>query len=127
MGTAQAGRKKGGKAGGRRKKLGFKKSRDTRVRRKDIDQIQEEIATGKSIVVTRFDTSDRADTASRPKNDDLPGQGEHFCQHCDRYFINAVTLGIHLKTKAHRKRVKLLKEAPYSQAEADAAGGVGRT
>jgi bud site selection protein 20 len=33
----------------------------------------------------------------------------------------------HVKSKVHKKRVKLAAEKPYSQAEANAAAGMGAT
>lgn len=39
--------------------------------------------------------------------------------------MNEKTLNSHLKSKAHKKRQKLLDDTPYTQAEADAAGGLG--
>ena len=41
------------------------------------------------------------------------------------YFVNKVTLAVHLKTKVHRKRLKELRFAPHSQDEADRAAGMG--
>lgn len=54
------------------------------------------------------------------------GGGEFPCVHCSRHFIDKATLQIHLKTKVHKRRLKELKEKPYSQEEADAAAGLGR-
>eukprot|EP00730_Choanoeca_flexa_P016929 TRINITY_DN8085_c0_g1_i4.p1 TRINITY_DN8085_c0_g1~~TRINITY_DN8085_c0_g1_i4.p1 ORF type:complete len:141 (+),score=7.81 TRINITY_DN8085_c0_g1_i4:129-551(+) len=56
---------------------------------------------------------------------DLPGLGQFYCIHCARHFIDAHALREHLKSKVHKRRVKQLKDSPYSQAEADAAAGLG--
>ena len=44
---------------------------------------------------------------------------------CRIYFVTQATLGVHLKTKAHRRRVKELRFAPHTQDEADRAAGMG--
>lgn len=43
---------------------------------------------------------------------------------CDRHFDSANSLASHLKTKLHRKQLKLLAEPAFTQAEAEL--GVGR-
>lgn len=42
-----------------------------------------------------------------------------------RHFVDAKSLREHLKSKPHKRRVKELSVEPYSQAEADAAAGMG--
>jgi hypothetical protein len=37
-------------------------------------------------------------------NSDLPGLGQFYCLHCDRYFNNASVRDDHYKTKKHKKR-----------------------
>ncbi|ESN90473.1 hypothetical protein HELRODRAFT_70596 [Helobdella robusta] len=59
------------------------------------------------------------------KNEDLPGDGQHYCLYCARYFDSDDVLKIHLKTKAHKKRLKSLRVEPYSQKEAERAAGMG--
>jgi len=56
----------------------------------------------------------------------LQGAGEFPCVHCSRHFISKPALDTHLKTKLHKRRLKELKDKPYSQEEADAAAGLGR-
>jgi len=58
-------------------------------------------------------------------NDDLPGAGQWYCTECSRFFIDEETLEGHKRSKLHKKRVKDMKDTPYSQAEADAAAGLG--
>ena len=110
MGKPQARRK-----GIRSKKKGFKKSRITKRRAKDLDQIQDELKReliGEPKAMLRLAKVGKLD-------EDLPGLGQWYCAECDRYFITANTKKDHLKTKGHKKRCKLIKEKPYSQAEAD--------
>ncbi|XP_033511346.1 uncharacterized protein LOC107763784 isoform X2 [Nicotiana tabacum] len=39
-----------------------------------------------------------------PVDEDLPGMGQYYCLHCDRYFANVAVRDEHFKTKKHRKR-----------------------
>ncbi|KAH6925049.1 hypothetical protein HPB50_027407 [Hyalomma asiaticum] len=49
---------------------------------------------------------------------DMPGDAQ-------RYFMDKNSLNDHLKSKNHKRRLKALEEEPYSQAEAEAAAGMG--
>ncbi|GMT25465.1 hypothetical protein PFISCL1PPCAC_16762, partial [Pristionchus fissidentatus] len=87
----------------------------TRKRKgKDIDQIAEDLQPEKAAKLTNQEV-----------DLDLPGDGQHYCIECNRYFTDDATLKIHVKSKVHKKRLKELKEVPYSQKEAEAAGGLG--
>ena len=61
---------------------------------------------------------------TQEKDEDLPGQGQFYCIECSRYFINAVALKDHIKSKPHKQRLKELKQTPYSQEEAEKAAGM---
>ncbi|KAF1877913.1 hypothetical protein Lal_00038223 [Lupinus albus] len=39
-----------------------------------------------------------------PVDEDLPGMGQYYCLHCDRYFANVTVRDEHFKTKRHKKR-----------------------
>ncbi|KAJ0642366.1 putative transcription factor C2H2 family [Helianthus annuus] len=41
---------------------------------------------------------------SLPSDEDLPGMGQYYCLHCDRYFANVAVRDEHFKTKWHKKR-----------------------
>uniref|UniRef100_A0A8C7NXU3 Zinc finger protein 593 n=1 Tax=Oncorhynchus mykiss TaxID=8022 RepID=A0A8C7NXU3_ONCMY len=56
---------------------------------------------------------------------DVTGSAQHYCLHCARYFVDVKALKEHFKTKVHKKRIKRLKDEPYTQAEADRAAGMG--
>ena len=58
-------------------------------------------------------------------DEELPGDGNHRCVPCDRDFTSDAILQKHKRQKNHKKRVKLLKEVPYSLEEAAAAAGRG--
>ena len=57
-------------------------------------------------------------------DDELTGLGQFYCISCARYFISSEALNIHNSTKDHKKRLKSLKEKPYSQEEAERAVGL---
>ncbi|CAH9103181.1 unnamed protein product [Cuscuta europaea] len=61
-----------------------------------------------------------------PVDEDLPGMGQYYCLHCDRYFANVTVRDDHFKTKKHKKRLKMMMGgAPHTQLDADLAGGMG--
>ena len=103
-------------------KKAFKRKFRTCSREKDIDQIHEELEK-KSFGIVPF--KDLHPEEINSDADELPGGGKFSCDPCNKYFIDEETLDIHLKTKNHKKRCKLLKEVPYTHKEADAAGGIG--
>merc|ERR1712002_831819 len=92
----------------------FKKKHRLRKKTKDLDEIHEDMK------------DEKADAVLHQKVDpDLPGGGQFYCIFCTRYFMSEKILKDHERTKNHKKRVKLLKETPYTQAEADMAAGMG--
>ncbi|GER45473.1 zinc finger family protein [Striga asiatica] len=63
---------------------------------------------------------------SLPVDEDLPGMGQYYCLHCDRYFANVTVRDEHFKTKRHKKRLKLMMgPAPHTQLDAEVAAGMG--
>ncbi|KAG9394901.1 Zinc finger protein [Carpediemonas membranifera] len=98
------------------KRKGGSKSKKSSTKRrvKDLDEIH------------NIDPVKQAEKLSRAIIDDeLPGGGQFYCLQCDRHFINMNSLVAHNKSKVHKKRVKELKEAPYTEADANAAAGRG--
>ncbi|ORY99990.1 hypothetical protein BCR43DRAFT_511133 [Syncephalastrum racemosum] len=87
----------------------------TRNYTRDLDQIHEDI---KPENIDKF--------KNQAVDADLPGLGQNYCVECARHFISQDALNEHIKGKTHKKRVKVLKEQPYTQAEADAAAGLGK-
>ncbi|XP_073148769.1 uncharacterized protein [Henckelia pumila] len=75
-----------------------------------------------------FDELQKADGDRKllPVDEDLPGMGQYYCLHCDRYFANTSVRDEHFKTKRHKKRLKLMAgPAPHTQLHADLAAGMG--
>ncbi|KAI3471872.1 hypothetical protein Pfo_028560 [Paulownia fortunei] len=63
---------------------------------------------------------------SLPVDEDLPGMGQYYCLHCDRYFANVAVRDEHFKTKRHKKRLRqMMGPAPHTQLDADLAAGMG--
>ncbi|KAJ3200836.1 hypothetical protein HK099_002491, partial [Clydaea vesicula] len=55
---------------------------------------------------------------------DLPGLGQFYCLECAKYYISEQPLKEHIKSKVHKRRLKELKEKPYTQEDAEAAVGL---
>ncbi|KMZ63270.1 hypothetical protein ZOSMA_41G01130 [Zostera marina] len=65
------------------------------------------------------------ETKALPLNDDLPGMGQFYCLHCDRFFATNTVREEHVRSKLHKKRVKQMNgPAPHTQLDADLAGGM---
>jgi bud site selection protein 20 len=104
------------KKGARTKKKGFRKSRGTKRRSVDIDQIQDELKD--SIKAEKVNNNHQV------FDPDLPGGGLFYCVETGRHFADQAALDAHKTTKGYKKRCKLLKEEQYTQAEADAGAGL---
>jgi len=103
------------------KRIG-KRGLKTKRYKKDLDAIKHTLIATAAIANTDTNTTSPDD----PEVDyDLPANGQHFCQQCDRYFIDDNSLKDHNRSKAHKKRVRLLRDEPYSQEEAERAAGMG--
>ncbi|GMM34545.1 Bud20 protein [Saccharomycopsis crataegensis] len=85
----------------------------TKRRVKNIDQVYGDLSTPESINQLK----------NQPLQEDKPGLGQHYCVECAKYFQNSTALASHRKGKVHKRRLKLIKEGPYTQLEADAAAG----
>ncbi|KAM0786306.1 hypothetical protein ACM66B_001784 [Microbotryomycetes sp. NB124-2] len=84
---------------------------------RDLDQIHEDVHD-KGKQKLEFDLE-------RKDIEDLPGLAQHGCIPCARYFADQTALATHLKGKPHKKRLKLLKEEPYTIEESRRAAGLG--
>mmetsp|Transcript_26345 Transcript_26345/g.63517 ORF Transcript_26345/g.63517 Transcript_26345/m.63517 type:complete len:122 (-) Transcript_26345:368-733(-) len=105
-------------------KLDHKKAVKVKRRKKDLDQIQDEIKL--HVPSEAKDAKDRnRKKATLPFDPDLPGLGQFYCAYCARYFINATTQKNHERTKDHKKQIKKVREEQYTQKEAEEAAGLG--
>lgn len=94
----------------------FAKRTITKTRRKtrDLDQISEDLKSPKHL--KQFQQLKAAE--------DLPALGQHYCIECAKYFESENSINSHLKGKPHKRRVKELREEPYTQKSAEAAVGL---
>ncbi|XP_075437525.1 zinc finger protein 593 [Ascaphus truei] len=96
------------------KKKNISKLWKTKRRTKDVDQIHHDL---------------RPENARKLLNQELDyqvtGNAQHYCLHCARYFVDLKTLKEHFKTKLHKRRLKKLRDEPYTQEEAERAAGMG--
>jgi len=82
--------------------------------KRDLDQIDNDLKAPNA-----------AKLLHQEKDDDLPGQGQFYCLHCARHFINRDAITGHFRTKVHKRRMKALEIEPYTIEESERAGGIG--
>ena len=91
----------------------YKRGRDTKRRRRDVEQVFDDMTK-----------KEQLETA-QPFDDDLPGCGQCYCVETARYFVDQKALDDHKKSRAYKRRVKELKEeTPFTQKDAEAAAGM---
>lgn len=56
--------------------------------------------------------------------EDLPAAGKYSCLKCDVYFQDENTLNQHLKTKAHKRRMKEFDVKQHTAKDAEMAAGL---
>ncbi|KAL3536239.1 hypothetical protein ACH5RR_004700 [Cinchona calisaya] len=101
--------------------------------RASLDKIRDFISLTRVFLFPRNDAVydelqklEGGDNKPLPVDEDLPGMGQYYCLHCDRYFANVTVRDEHFKTKRHKKRMKLMMgPAPHTQLDADLAAGMG--
>jgi hypothetical protein len=76
------------------KNKSYKKTHDTKRRRRDIDQIQDDLKK-EEVVGKKMEFE---------IDEDLPGLGQYYCTFCARHFMSQETLETHEKTKDHKRR-----------------------
>ncbi|KAM6973796.1 zinc finger protein 593 [Aplochiton taeniatus] len=96
------------------KKKNIAKTWKTKRRTKDLDQIHADMIPTTAAKLLKQDV-----------DVDVTGCAQNYCLHCARYFVDMKSLKDHFKTKVHKRRLKKLKEEPYTQAEAERAAGMG--
>eukprot|EP00268_Persea_americana_P038611 TRINITY_DN3823_c0_g1_i1.p1 TRINITY_DN3823_c0_g1~~TRINITY_DN3823_c0_g1_i1.p1 ORF type:complete len:123 (+),score=27.01 TRINITY_DN3823_c0_g1_i1:117-485(+) len=101
----------------KKRRLSHKSARRTKFLHKGDDAVYSELQKGAA-----------ADGEANPLpfDEDLPGMGQFYCLHCDRYFANVSVRDQHFQTKKHKKRVKqMMGPAPHTQLDAELAAGMG--
>ncbi|KAF8879161.1 hypothetical protein BD779DRAFT_1447181 [Infundibulicybe gibba] len=88
----------------------------TRVRTRDLDQIQ----------LIDLDPKNRAALEAQPLDFEKPGLAQHYCVECAKYYETDSALQSHWRSKVHKRRCKQLKEPAYTIEEAERAAGLGR-
>lgn len=86
----------------------------TRRRTRDLDQITADLRSPKHL----------AQHKGSKAAEDLPGLGQYYCIECAKWFESEHSLVTHRKGSTHRRRLKALKDEPYTQKEAEAAIGL---
>ncbi|KAK5151733.1 hypothetical protein BJ546DRAFT_970247 [Cryomyces antarcticus] len=94
---------------------GPKSKSKTRRHTRDLDQIHADLSAPKHL--QQYKNTKAAE--------DLPGLGEWYCTECAKWFESAPNLEAHERGKPHKRRVRQLREEPYTQKEAEAAVGLG--
>ena len=91
----------------------YKRGRDTKRRRRYVEQVFDDMTK-----------KEQLETA-QPFDDDLPGCGQFYCVETARYFVDQKALDDHKKSRAYKRRVKELREeTPFTQKDAEAAAGM---
>lgn len=85
----------------------------TKRRTRDLDLIYNDISDINTIRKLK----------NQPLDENKPGLGQYYCIECAKYYENQHALDCHLKTKVHKRRVKELKQRPYTNLESEAASG----
>ncbi|KAJ8623628.1 hypothetical protein MRB53_032158 [Persea americana] len=101
----------------KKRRLSHKSARRTKFLHKGDDAVYSELQKGAA-----------ADGEANPLpfDEDLPGMGQFYCLHCDRYFAKVSVRDQHFQTKKHKKRVKqMMGPAPHTQLDAELAAGMG--
>lgn len=86
----------------------------TRRKTRDLDQIHADLRSKRHL--------EQYTETKAPE--DLPGFGQWYCIECAKWFESETNFVKHGKGKPHKRRVRQLKEEPYSQKEAEAAVGL---
>ncbi|RLV92169.1 Bud site selection protein 20 [Spathaspora sp. JA1] len=86
----------------------------TKRRTRDLDLIYNDLSSKESIVRLK----------NQPLDETKPGLGQYYCIECAKYCETQLSLDRHGKSKIHKRRVKELKQRPYTPLEAEAAAGV---
>ena len=93
---------------------GSKSKKKTRRMTRGLDEVHADLASKKHL----------QDHKNNYAAEDLPGFGQFYCVECAKWFESEIDLVKHGKGKPHKRRVRALKEDPYTQKEAELAVGL---
>lgn len=85
----------------------------TKRRTRDLDLVYNDLSSKESILRLK----------NQPLDETKPGLGQYYCIECAKYFETQNTLDLHRKGKVHKRRLKDLRQRPYSPLESQAAAG----
>ncbi|EON68953.1 hypothetical protein W97_08211 [Coniosporium apollinis CBS 100218] len=94
---------------------GADSKKKTRRHTRDLDQIHADLRSGKHLAQYK-------DTKAV---EDLPGLGRYYCTECAKWFESDTNFESHKRGKVHKRRLRQLRDEPWTQKEADAAVGLG--
>lgn len=85
----------------------------TKRRTRDLDLVYNDLASTESVRALK----------NQPLDETKPGLGQYYCVECAKYFENQISLDRHTKGKVHKRRVKDLRQRPYTPLESEACAG----
>lgn len=85
----------------------------TKRRTKDLDLVYNDLASRESVHALK----------NQPLDETKPGLGQYYCVECAKYFENQEALDRHGKGKIHKRRLKDLRQRPYTPLESQASAG----
>ncbi|KAK7744339.1 hypothetical protein SLS62_010243 [Diatrype stigma] len=95
--------------------VGNKRTRTkTRNHIRDLDQVKADLLSPKHL----------AQYKDTKLTEDLPGLGQWYCTECAKWYDTEASLVVHRKGKPHKRRVRQLREEPWTQKEAEAVAGL---
>ncbi|KAF2278512.1 uncharacterized protein EI97DRAFT_394984, partial [Westerdykella ornata] len=93
---------------------GEKSKKKTRRYTRDLDQIHADLRSERHL----------AQYTETKAAEDLPALGQFYCIECAKWFESDFNFAAHKKGKVHKRRLRQLREEPYSQKEAELAAGL---
>ncbi|KAF2870970.1 hypothetical protein BDV95DRAFT_607260 [Massariosphaeria phaeospora] len=92
---------------------GADSKKKTRRFKRDLDQVHADLLDDKHLAQYK-------DTKAI---EDLPALGQYYCKECAKWFESETNFGRHQKGKVHKRRVRQLRDEPYTHKSAEAALG----
>ena len=93
---------------------GANSKKKTRRHTRDLDEIHADLQSKRHLQLY-LDTK---------APEDLPGFGQYYCTPCAKWYESEANFVKHEKGKPHKRRLRQLKDEPYSQKEAELAAGL---